>query len=219
MIASKTLLFDLDGTLSDPRQGIVKSIVYALEKLNYTAPPAAELEHYIGPPLRESFAHILKSSNQEKIEQAVSLYRERFARIGLYENDLYPEIALLLADLHAQGITLFVATSKPTVYAEKIIDHFNLTRFFKKIYGSELEGTRADKSELLNYLLTEESLSPTETIMIGDRKHDAIAAVNNSLQAIGVLWGFGSQEELLQAGVDAALLCQTPLALRSLLIS
>jgi phosphoglycolate phosphatase len=212
------LLFDLDGTLSDPRQGIVNSILYALQRLEQPLPLAGTLERYIGPPLRDAFAELLQTDDYERIERAVALYRERFAGEGLYENTLYPGIGAVLNELQAHGATLFVATSKPVVYAEKIIDHFNLSGFFRRIYGSELDGTRSAKSELIEYILAEESLTPAAALMIGDRKHDVIGAAKNAVPAIGVLWGFGSREELLQAGLGPSHLCVNPQMLRDRLI-
>jgi phosphoglycolate phosphatase len=122
-----------------------------------------------------------------------------------------------LNDLQAHGARLFVATSKPAVYAEKIIDYFNLSRFFRRVYGSELDGTRSAKSELIRYILAEQALLPAATLMIGDRKHDVIGAAQNAVRAVGVLWGFGSRAELLQAGLEPSQLCSNPPMLGDLL--
>ena len=187
------VLFDLDGTLTDPRQGILACFQYALEALHFDLPTDRELEGFIGPPLRESFARLFGPNNQTRVEQAVALYRERFAAEGMFENSVYPGIVEVLAELSDHGTRLSVATVKPTVFAERIVEHFGLGRFFHGVYGSELNGTPLDKTYLLADLLKAESLSPTETIMIGDRAHDVLAAKINGIPSIGVLWGYGSR--------------------------
>ena len=170
------VLFDLDGTLTDPRQGILACFKYALEALNFDPPTDRELEGCIGPPLHESFARLLGLNNQAMVEQAVALYRERFAVKGIFENSVYPGIVEVLAQLRERRSWLSVATVKPTVFAERIVEHFGLGRFFHGVYGSELDGTNSDKTHLIGHLLKAESLSPTETIMIGDRAQDVLAA-------------------------------------------
>jgi len=147
--------------------------------------------------------------------QAVALYRERFAVKGMFENSVYPGIVEVLAELSDHGAWLSVATVKPTVFAERIVEHFGLGRFFHGIYGSELDGNNSDKTHLLGHLLKSESLSPSDTIMIGDRAHDVLAAKANDVSSIGVLWGYGSREELVSAGADA--LCENPATLPVLL--
>ncbi len=197
------ILFDLDGTLTDPKEGILNCIRYALEELGYTSPAESELRQYIGPPLQTSFHELLASEDTALVDQAIALYRERFAPTGLFENTLYPDIPETLQHLYSKETTLYVATSKPTIYAEKIISHFGLAKFFREIHGSQLDGTRSNKKELIEYILTKEGLAANETIMVGDRKHDAIGAIANGVQAHGVLWGYGAQEELEQAGCSA----------------
>lgn len=209
------LLFDLDGTLSDPREGIVNSILHALAGLQRAAPPADALTRYIGPPLREGFAELLASDDTALIERAIALYRERFAVLGLYENVVYPGVAPLLEALHRQGRALYVVTSKPTVYAERIVAHFGLDGYFRHVYGSGLDGTRGDKAELIGYVLERESLAPEAALMIGDREHDALGAARNRVASVGVLWGYGSAGELRRAG--AGRLCATPAELAALL--
>jgi phosphoglycolate phosphatase len=171
----------------------------------------ADLEWCIGPPLRESFATLLNTSDPNLVERAVELYRARYATVGLYENTVYEGIPAALADFVEAGFRLFVATSKPTVYAERILTHFSLSSFFERVYGCELDGRLGDKPELLSFLLRTEELSPRGCLMIGDRKHDVLAAKANGLAACGVLWGYGSRSELVDAGAD--LLCQLPLDL------
>jgi phosphoglycolate phosphatase len=193
-----TIFFDLDGTLSDPKPGITGSIQYALEKLNIPVPTQDELTWCIGPPLRASFVALL--GGEEHADRGVELYRERFGTIGLFENTLYDGIVPVLAALHGSGRKLYVATSKPHVFADRIIDHFALRQYFTRVFGSELDGTRVDKSDLLRYALDETGADPARAIMIGDRKHDVIGAANNGIPAIGVIYGYGGRSELTEAG-------------------
>ncbi len=194
------LLFDLDGTLTNPYQGITRCISHALEKMGRTSPPQMSLRWCIGPPLKDSFTKLLAVDDDNLAEKALSLYRERFSSIGLYENELYEGITETLGTLQEIGHTLFVATSKPGIYAKRIIDHFGLQKYFKNIHGSELDGTRVDKTSLISYILQTESIIPSETIMIGDRKHDMSGAKANDVCGIGVLWGYGTKDELEESG-------------------
>lgn len=199
--------FDLDGTLTDPKEGILGSIRYALEKLGYPVPADDdELTWCIGPPLLGSF-ETLTGDSQEAV-RAVAAYRERFGDIGLYENAVYPGIREVLEALSDQGRPLYVATSKPTVYATRILEHFELSDYFERIFGSELDGTRADKTDLLAWVLSEAGLEAASTVMIGDRRHDITGARNNAMGSIGVLYGYGDEAELTEAG--AGRLCESP---------
>jgi phosphoglycolate phosphatase len=201
------IYFDLDGTLTNPKPGITRSIQYALQKLDHpTMPTEDELTWCIGPPLRASFVRLLGAETSADL--AVTYYRERFSDVGLYENGVYDGIADVLTSLCASGHKLFVATSKPHVFAERIIDHFGLRNHFERVFGSELDGTRVDKSHLLEYALKETAVDPAKTLMIGDRSHDMIGAKNNGMKGIGVLYGYGSRDELLQAGAHQV--CATP---------
>jgi phosphoglycolate phosphatase len=201
------IYFDLDGTLTDPKPGITRSIQYALQRLDHpTMPTEDELTWCIGPPLRASFVRLLGAETSADL--AVSYYRERFSDIGLYENGVYDGIGDVLTSLCASGHRLFVATSKPHVFAERIIDHFGLRDHFERVFGSELDGTRVDKSHLLEYALKQASIDPAKTLMIGDRSHDMVGAVNNGMKGIGVLYGYGSRDELLEAGAHHV--CATP---------
>jgi phosphoglycolate phosphatase len=204
-----TIFFDLDGTLTDPKPGITGSIQYALQKLDLPVPSQDELTWCIGPPLRASFVTLLGAENLA--DRAVALYRERFADVGLYENSVYPDIEHILAALRQSPRRLFVATSKPRIFAERIIDHFGLTSHFEYVFGSELDGTRVNKSELLAYAIETTGVDPQHALMIGDRSHDIVGAKNNGMRGIGVLYGYGSREELIEAG--ASHLCATPRAL------
>jgi len=202
------IFFDLDGTLTDPKIGITRSIRHALVELDRAAPPEDELTWCIGPPLHGSFQTML--GRDDLADRAVSLYRERFADIGIFENSVYPGVTDILSALRASGRRLFVATSKPAVYAERIIDHFDLRGYFERVFGSELDGTRADKTELLDYALKSTGADPQRAAMIGDRRHDMIGARNNRMTAIGVLYGYGSEAELVDAGAHH--LCAAPRA-------
>jgi phosphoglycolate phosphatase len=190
----KNIFFDLDGTLIDPYQSITTSIQYALTKMNITPPD--ELRWCIGPPLIESFKSLLENHPQKTAEEAIALYRERFVEKGIYENKLYQGIIDLLTSIQQAGHILYVVTAKPWEHAEKIIEHFGIHNFFKKVYGSELDGTRANKADLIQYVLRTEAIAPKDAIMIGDRKHDLIGAKANDVACIGVTWGYGALEEL-----------------------
>ena len=209
------VLFDLDGTLTDPREGILACFKYALQKLQVAAPIDRELERFIGPPLWESFSTLCGLNDKGVVEQAVALYRERFAAKGMFENRIYPGIADALASLQQARAQLFVVTSKARVFAEPIVDHFGLRRFFRSVHGSELDGSYAEKSELIARTLSSESLAADETVMVGDRAHDVIGAKANGVFSVGALWGFGSREELTSAGAD--LLCESPKMIRDLI--
>ncbi len=204
-----TIFFDLDGTLTDPKPGITGSIQYALQKLELPVPTQDELTWCIGPPLRASFVTIL--GGESLADRAVALYRERFADVSLYENSVYPDIEHVLAALRASPRRLFVATSKPRIFAKRIIDHFGLTGHFEYVFGSELDGTRVNKSELLAYAIDNTGVDASQALMIGDRSHDMVGARNNGIRGIGVLYGYGSEQELVEAG--ASHLCASPRAL------
>lgn len=197
---------DLDGTLTNPELGITRCIRHALAKLGREVSDDVDLTWCIGPPLQGSFERLLGSKRDAAL--ALDIYRERFGEIGLFENTVYAGIPEALAALGAAGERLFVATSKPTVYAARIIDHFGLAEYFEDVFGSELDGTRTDKTELLGWIIQRKALVAAETIMIGDRRHDIVGARNNGLRSVGVLYGFGSRDELVEAGADR--LCDRP---------
>ena len=204
----EAIFFDLDGTLTDPKPGITGSIQYALRKLDLPVPSQDELTWCIGPPLRASFVTLL--GGEARADLAVSYYRERFADVGLYENSVYPDIEHILAALKQSHGRLFVATSKPHVFAERIIDHFGLSFYFERVFGSELDGTRVNKGDLLAYALDRVGVNAQRALMLGDRSHDIVGAKNNGMGAIGVLYGYGSRQELIEAG--ASHICATPRA-------
>lgn len=192
----KVVLFDLDGTLTDPKIGITKSVQHALQKAGVMVNDLDELEPFIGPPLQVSFQEIY-GFNDTQITQAIRDYRERFAERGMFENKLYEDIPALLAHLKQQGYILTIATSKPTVFAEQIIKYFHLESYFDLVVGSHLDGSRSAKGEIIAEVLQQLDSYPKEQfIMIGDRKYDLIGARENQIDAIGVTYGFGSLEEL-----------------------
>ncbi|MEP3277140.1 MAG: HAD family hydrolase [Stappiaceae bacterium] len=191
-----SVLFDLDGTLTDPFPGITKSIQYAMDRLGRTVPDQADLRFCIGPPLQESFAQLLESDDASEIDQAVTFYRERFSSTGIYENVLYDDVPECLERLKKAGLKLFVATSKPKVFADRIVRYFAIDHYFTGIYGAELDGRFSDKSQLIAHLMAEEELRAANTVMIGDRKHDLIGAHANNIRAVGVSYGYGTQDEL-----------------------
>ena len=210
----ETLFFDLDGTLTDPKPGITGSIQYALKKLYRPVPSQDELAWCIGPPLRASFVTLLGGG--EHADRAVELYRERFSDGGLFENSVYPEIEGVLAKLGQSGFRMFVATSKPHVFARRIIDHFGLNSYFERVFGSELDGTRVHKADLLAYALEQTDADPSRSLMIGDHSHDVLGAKANGMDAIGVTYGYGSREELIAAG--ARQLCASPRAVLEMIL-
>lgn len=206
---SSAVLFDLDGTLTDPKPGITKCIVHALTRLERPAPDPEELAWCIGPPLSNSFPILLRDPDPELTARAIGFYRERFSVTGLYENSVYEGVPDMLRTLRAAGVRLFVATSKPTIYAVQILAHFELHGYFQAVYGSELDGTRTDKKELIAHLLRIEGLLPAHSLMVGDREHDVIGARACGLRSIGVRYGYGQEEELQRIVPDA--LCDLPL--------
>lgn len=194
------ILFDLDGTLTNSQLGITTCVAYALESFGIHTENPEELRKFIGPPLKESFVKYYNMTDGEG-DKAVEKYRERFATVGLYENEVYAGIPELLQKLKAQGKTLLVATSKPTVYSDKILEHFGLKEYFSYIAGSELDGTRVNKAEVIQYALEQMKITESEKIvMIGDKEHDMIGAGICGVDSIGVLYGFGEREELENHG-------------------
>jgi phosphoglycolate phosphatase len=202
------LLFDLDGTLTDPKPGIVGCIRFALDQLTVACPADDALVQYIGPPLRATFGTLLGTADAQRIEEAMAFFRQRFSVTGLFENQIYDGVPSMLERASRAAAATYVATSKPAVYAERIVKHFGLDEHFRKVYGAELDGRYDDKADLLAHLLGTEGVSRDVAVMIGDRANDIHAAKANGLRAIGVLWGYGSERELIDAGAD--MLCRAP---------
>lgn len=192
----ETLLFDLDGTLTDPKPGITRSVQYALRRLGIAADDLERLTPFIGPPLAESF-HRYYGLSHADVKRAIAYYREYFGEAGIYENAVYPGIPGLLDALTEQGRTLVVATSKPVGYAERILAHFDLARCFALVAGSELDGTRTAKVEVIEYALAAlPRADRTECVMIGDREHDVLGARAAGIASIAVGYGYGTLGEL-----------------------
>lgn len=214
----RTLLFDLDGTLTNPKEGITKCIQYALSYFGVEESDRDKLTRFIGPPLLESFQDYY-GFDEEKAQMAVAKYRERFAPTGIFENELYDGIVDLMAELKKNGYITALATSKPEGFARTILEHFGLAQYFDVIVGSSMDHTRNTKTavikEVLRILNYEEDDLKT-TVMIGDRKHDIIGAKNCGLDSIGVYYGFASPGELEAAG--ASLTVETVEELRRTLL-
>ncbi len=197
------IFFDLDGTLTDPGAGITNSVAYALERWGIRVDDRRSLYPFIGPPLTDSFARFYGFSPADA-RAAVDVYREYFAEKGIFENELYPGIPALLARLRAAGRTLVIATSKPEPFALRIAEHFGVDGYFDLIAGAAMDETRTHKWEVIAYAL--ERLggpAPGSVLMVGDREHDVQGAARCGIQTLGVLYGYGSREELLSAGAVA----------------
>lgn len=207
------LLFDLDGTVTDPREGITRCIAYALENMGREPPQLASLERYIGPSLFVSFRELLGTQDEDRVRAAVALYRERYTETGLYENRLHEGIVEVLDGFRRDGCRLLVVTTKPTVFARRVVEHFGLADHFADVVGAHLDGSRSDKAELIGHAMTSHGLTAGECVMIGDRNDDMRGARRTAVHPIGVLWGFGSAAELREAG--AAALCANPAELPS----
>lgn len=197
----KSILFDLDGTLTDPKEGITKCVKYALNKFGIEVEHLDRLLPYIGPPLYDSFVQI-QGLPEDQALLGVEYYRERYKTLGMYENSVIPGIPQLLEKLKAQGYSLYVATSKPAVFAEEILRHYGLDGYFNHVGGSNLDGTRSKKREVIQYVLDQNNIPAEEALMIGDREHDIIGAQACGVTSIGVTFGYGPVEELSSAGAD-----------------
>ena len=195
----KTVFFDLDGTLTDSRPGILAGMASALTALGLPTRPEAVPEDVIGPPLYDSFCGIY-GFDDARAREGVRLYREYYSAQGLLENEVYPGVVPMLRRLSAAGLRLALATGKPHPYARRILSHFGLDAYIAPIFGAEFDGTRGDKAELLAYALGELSLDVRSAVMVGDRRYDIEGALATGIAPLGVLWGYGSREELLRAG-------------------
>lgn len=197
------MLFDLDGTLTDSAPGILNSIRHALGRLDLPVPDEPVLRRFIGPPLRDGFRDILGFA-PPLVEQAITEYRVYFSDRGLYENALYPGVAELLTALRDRGVVLALATSKPQVFAERIVEHFDIAQHFHAISGAALTGGRQHKPEIIGHAREVLGLAPdAPAVMVGDREHDVHGAHAHGMVSIGVTWGYGSVAELEAAGVTA----------------
>lgn len=212
------LLFDLDGTLTDPTLSITRSLSYAFEKVGIPPMSQSELVTLIGPPIHDTFAQLMNTSDRAAIDRGVAFYRERYAAKAISEETtVYDGIPELLTQLRSHGHKLFVATSKAREFAEAIVAGFGLKAHFKTVWGAELDGRLSNKGELIAHILNEEGLRAHQCLMIGDRMHDTIGARKNGMRSLGVTWGFGSSEELLSNGAEAV--AHSPAELARLIIA
>ena len=202
-----TIFFDLDGTLTDSAPGIIHSVQYALKKYGIEA-EENDLRSFIGPPLVHSFQDRFGFDHDKALE-AVAYYREYFTAGGMFENSVYPGVEEMLQKLKEEGLMLAVATSKPELFSKQILEHFALTRYFDFIGGAAMDETRTTKVEVLSYALQELQVDPAKAVMIGDRENDMEAASLLGTESIGVLYGYGSKEELANAG--AKVFADTPM--------
>ncbi|HHY13515.1 MAG TPA: HAD hydrolase-like protein [Thermoanaerobacterales bacterium] len=199
MALYEVLLFDLDGTLTDSKEGITKSVQYALSKFGIEENELKELEKFIGPPLDESFNKFY-SLKDEKVDRAIKYYREYYSVKGIYENSLYLGVPELLTQLRKLDKNMYVATTKPTVFAKEVLKHFNLDSYFIKIVGSFLDGSRTSKKELIEHVLSHiPKVAKSKIVMIGDRMHDILGANQVGIDSIAVSYGYGSEVELMKA--------------------
>ena len=197
------IFFDLDGTLTDPGEGITNSVAHALTRFGITPPPREELYKFIGPPLKESFAKYYGMSGEE-CTLAVKYYREYYADRGIFENRLYQGVPELLSALRERGKHIVLATSKPDLFAEKILEHFGLIKYFDFVAGAAMDETRTKKDEVIAYALDRLGLRGKEKdiLMVGDRKHDILGAAAHGIDSLGVTFGYGSERELIEAGAS-----------------
>jgi len=196
------VLLDLDGTLTDPAEGITRCVQHALERLGKPVPDADDLLWCIGPPLSESFSRLLSGTDGKFVGRAVEFYRERYVTTGIYENVPYPGVDSAMSRIRETGRSLLLATSKPTVFASRVLDHFGFSRHFLGVHGSHLDGRLTNKVELLAHILSTRALNPRHAMMVGDRRHDVEAGRQNGTLTAAVTYGYGSREELEEARPD-----------------
>lgn len=196
------VFFDLDGTLTDPFEGITRSVWRSLAHFGIEVSDRTELRKFIGPPLRDSFVRFY-SIPKDRVDEAIAVYREYFSVKGLFENELYGGVRELLSGLCDKGVKIVLATSKPEVYARRITEFFAIDKYFYRQCGATLDGSIDTKGEVIAYALRECGASPCDVLMVGDRSHDIIGARECGVDAVGVLWGYGTREELDGAGAVA----------------
>ena len=197
-----TILFDLDGTLTDPGEGITNSVAYALNKFGIEVSDKKELYKFIGPPLKDSFMKYY-GFDEEGSERAISCYREYFRDTGIFENQVYNGVEDMLRTLYAKGKRIVLATSKPEEFAIRILEHFELKKYFTVVAGASMDSSRSKKGDVIAYAISLcEDFEKNTAVMVGDREHDIIGAKENGLKSIGVLYGYGSEDELRTAGAD-----------------
>ncbi|HEY7040292.1 MAG TPA: HAD hydrolase-like protein [Methylomirabilota bacterium] len=211
MPSRPTVLFDLDGTLTDSRPGITACIRHALDRVGHACPDDEALAVYIGPPLRGTLSTLLGTTDPALIETALGHYRHRYDTVGLFENRVYDDVPALLEALARRGHAMAVATAKTRQAATRIVEHFGLAGHFTAVYGAEAGGRFDAKIDLLAHLIESGVIRAGQAVMVGDRASDIVAAKINGIRSIGALWGYGEPGELADAGADV--LCATPAAL------
>lgn len=204
-MTKKAVFFDLDGTLTDSGEGIMNCATLALNHFGLPVPSRQEMRIFVGPPLDQTFIRFGVPADQT--DEAIRVFRSRYMTVGKFENFPYPGIREMLESLQAQGHRLFVATSKPEVLANEVLSHFDLSKFFEKICGATLDGSRSHKEDVIRYLLAQVT-DVSDVIMVGDTAYDVIGAAAHSIPCIGVSWGYGTQEDMKNAGAVA--IAQTP---------
>ena len=210
-----TVLFDLDGTLTDPGEGITNSVDFALSKYGIETKDKRELYKFIGPPLKDSFMKYY-GFDEEKAEEAIAFYREYFRDRGIFENRVYDDVEDMLTKLYADGKTIVLATSKPEEFALRILEHFGLRKYFSVVAGASMDSSRSKKGDVIAYALSMcGNIDKNTSVMIGDREHDIIGAKENGLKSIGVLYGYGDENELKTAGANY--IVSTPLDILKLI--
>ena len=209
---NKSILFDLDGTLTDSGEGIMNCAEFALRHFGIPVPARDTMRVFVGPPLSDTFMRF--GVPESNVQEAIEVYRSRYIPVGKYENALYPGIYQVLEALHRDGFKLYVATSKPEAMSIEILEHFEIAKFFDRICGASMDSSRSTKDEVIAYLL-EEVRPDGNLIMVGDTKYDVLGAAVHKLPTIGVSWGYGTVEDLMEAG--AASIAHSPVELLSLL--
>jgi phosphoglycolate phosphatase len=211
-----SVLFDLDGTLTNPRVAITSSMAHALAEVGATPPPVEELLWCIGPPLRQNFAKLLGPDRAHLIERAAQAYLRRYAIEGVRETTEFPGIDAMLRRIRHAGPRVYLATTKFVDHAEEVLIAFSLRGHFEGVFGARHDGSMGDKRELLSHLIETTGIDPARSVMIGDREHDIVGAKASGMAAIGVTYGFGSREELEKAGADA--ICDSPEEILALIL-
>jgi len=211
------VLFDLDGTLTNPKEGFVKCTQYALKQLGKSSLDDEYISSLIGPPLHSTFVKLLNSNDDDLIVEAIGLYRKRYSEVGIFESEIYPGIKELLALLHKNSYRLWVLTFKPVIWTEKIIRHFSFDKWFSGIFGPTLDERLFDKIELVESALIDTEMVPADTVIVGDRKEDIIAGKANGTVTIGVTYGYGSEEEIVNAAPDH--ICSNPYEIQNVIMN
>ena len=196
----KAIFFDLDGTLTDSGEGIINCASLALEHFGLPIPDREQMRVFVGPPLDKTLIEF--GVPEDRVEEAIAVFRSRYVPIGIFENYPYPGIRELLEKLRSQGFRLFVATSKPEEMALKVLDRFDLSRYFEKICGATLDGSRIEKSDVITYLLAQVE-GVENTVMVGDTKFDVLGAAEHGIPTIGITWGYGEETDMVKAGAIA----------------